>query len=99
MGTTIRFRESGEDRMIVGDDMPAEVVKRMGFGPPQRASHIEPINKGLYQGYFFADMSPSGYHWQFCLWPPKATRRQALTQERDALERRWIKGDDGDTFS
>jgi len=66
-----------------------------GCGPAQRASQIEPIQSGPNAGWWYADMSPLGEEYQFCLWPPfpPTQRAAALQAEYDWLVKNWIEKD------
>ena len=83
----------GEVRVICGDTLPSAALMNIGCEAPTRASNIEPIPAGPCKGYWMADMSPMGDDWQYCLWPPMPTRKEALQQEHDHLNQKWIHGE------
>jgi hypothetical protein len=71
-----------ETRAIYDDDYP--------MGVSRRASLVEPIADGLMAGWWFADMSPLGDGYQYCLWPPYRRRDEALAAEREHLAATWL---------
>lgn len=86
-GTVIRFGKGGRVRAIHHDDYV------LPGGRTRRASHVEPIPSGPNAGLWYVDMSPLGPQYQYCLWPPFETRREALDAETSHLEEVWIHGD------
>lgn len=72
-------------RMIHHDDYP------VAGAVPRRASHVEPIQSGRDAGKWSVDMSPLGPEFEYSLWPPYATRREALAAETTHLEEVWIR--------
>jgi len=68
-----------------------DLFKELGFQPPRRASHVEPISSGPSAWNWYVDLSPLGEEWQFCLWPPKPSREAAMKAEVVYLEANWMK--------
>ena len=75
----------GVVRAIHDDDFPLD-----GAPPPVRASCVEPIQRGLFSGFWFVDMSPLGESYRYCLWPPCRRRDEALAAERAHLVANWL---------
>lgn len=84
----MRFMPGGAVRAIHDDDYD---FAGAGFKPPTRASHVEPIQSGPCAGWWYADMSPLGEAFQFCLWPPCRRRDEALQAEHDFIVENWIR--------
>ncbi len=83
----IRFGPGGSVRMIHSDDFAVD-----GCEPAKRASHVEPIQAGPLAGQWYTDMSPLGEGFQYCLWPPLPTRREALKAEVAHVVENWVRG-------
>lgn len=87
MVVTINFKPGRGARAVYDDDFP---FAQAGFAPPTRASHVEPIQSGPNAGRWYADMSPLGRGFEFCLWPPCERRDAALEAERRFICERWL---------
>ncbi len=83
---SLRFGKGGLVRAVHNDDF--QVPNTV----PRRASHVEPVPAGPLAGMWFVDMSPLGDEYQYSLWPPYLTRREALAAEVKHLEEVWIRG-------
>lgn len=79
---------TGAVRAVYSDDYPFLDVH--GCNAPKRASHVEAIQTGPNRGLWFADMTPLGEEYQYCLWPPCSHRVDALAAERAVVER-WCR--------
>ena len=84
MKTVMRIRP-GRLRMIHHDDY------RVAGAVPRRASYVEPVQEGPDAGKWSVDMSPLGPEFQYSLWPPYKTRREALAAETEHLEEVWLR--------
>ena len=89
MSLTIRFRADGSARTIYSDQH-ADFLRGIGFMPPTRASHIEPIESGPDAWQWYVDLTPLGEDYAFCLWPPSPSREAALQAERDYIQKNWV---------
>ena len=83
---------STELRAIYDDDYRFSSHTTEGRPVPVRASHVEVVPTGPYAGFHYVDMSPLGDRFQYCLWPPFDTRREALQAERHLVEKHWVEG-------
>jgi hypothetical protein len=81
------IQPTGEVRAIYDDAVP-----ELGLldAVPRRASHIEPIQSGPNAGKWFADMSPLGEDFQYCLWPPFVNQTAAKAGERKHIIDNWL---------
>jgi hypothetical protein len=85
MELVIRFSPGGGVRMICNDFIEIPNAKK------RRASEVEPIQSGPFEGQWLVDMSPLGLEHQYCLWPPFRKRKAALKAEVKHLEEVWLK--------
>lgn len=86
---TISYGPNGR-RALPSDYSTAADLKAIGFPPPTRHSHVEMITSGPYAWQWYVDFSPAGEKYQFCLWPPSATRDQALFDEQEHIKKTWL---------
>jgi hypothetical protein len=87
MSVKMRIWPGGRVEAIYTDDYD---WSRHGDVTVQRASHVEPIASGPYRGWWHADMSPLGQSYAYCLWPPRRLREEALADETEHIEARWL---------
>jgi hypothetical protein len=85
----IGFSPKHRPRAIHNDEH-AGLLQSLGFSPPVRASHVEPIRFGSNAWKWMVDMSPLGEEYAFCLWPPFESRQAALDAEHDFILNNWV---------
>lgn len=85
---TIVIEDGRMGAIVDGTPQAAELLQACGFDGPRRASHVEPV-PGTW--LWHVDFSPLGEEHQFCLWPARDSREQALEDERRWLEANWLK--------
>ena len=85
----VEIRVQGSTARAIYDD--ALNWQSLGFQPPARASHVEPIPEGVRAGQWYVDMSPLGPDHHYWLWPLHRTRADALRHEHEHLSTYYIR--------